>query len=992
MAKGRTGQHLPLKACSIIAGLLLAATTGTMAASSTAAASAEAVKWTKVNIPTEGQAGNWVLANGSDVQHLTADDDGALYAYVKGLTYTLYRSADGGHSWSAIGNVQDAIVGIAISPYDATTIYYATTSSVYRSVDSGSKFEQLPANPGGAGTGNREITCIDAAWFNHNIIAVGTRDTDSSEFGGVYTLDESEIIPVWKDTNIGSYDVYAVAFSPDYPSDRQLVAVMTDETDTFSATRTGDTGWGTVIGNATLDKDNSGTPTQVAVSRSAAIAFPGNYDADDTGGNCVYYVAIDTGTGEGDVYRINCADAPTASEATDLGVTAIYGQNNSDVTGLAVCGDYPACMLLAGAANSARTYLSIDGGDSWNGNRKEPTGESQTYVLMAADFTTGGRIYAATSGDDSAFSVSRDTGDTWNQLSLIDTALSTIVDLAPSPGYSQDQTLFMISYGGGHSLWRSHDDGSTWERILASSMTDVDSLNLVALPPQYGKDCQTVFVAGESNGQPSIWESTDNGQNYRRRHTRDPDTSAAFAIDTWAIADETTIFIGSYDGSNGIVYRTTNSGFFYSEGAPAGSQPLHSISISPDDGADKTILVGNIDGWVYLSDNNGTTFQPLPADAISPPLSGAVTVAFDPGFDSNNTVYAAGDTAGDGIYRFVIGTSDDRESIDATLPADAIVNQLVTASNGALYAANAEVDGGMERCLNPTFALGPTFETVTRGLGDGVTLSGLWQADTRLWSVNTNDTRLMTYKDTLTSPVTLLSPDNGVSGIGSLVDYTIRNVNLDWKTLDGATSYQWQCDYNTSFSSIPDGFEDSTTASSARLPAIETATKYYWRVRASAPVLSPWSEKRSFTTSLDTQVIALKPEHPAAGVSGVLVRPVFQWTAVAGADSYELLVASDVDFQNPSIVKMDDYALPTNAWQSDVSLDYATTYYWKVRAVSTSTRSTWSATGVLMTVSQIYRVKAQLITVLRQVQVLLSPLRLQGQTFYSRSPEIPGCF
>ena len=132
----------------------------------------------------------------------------------------------------------------------------------------------------------------------------------------------------------------------------------------------------------------------------------------------------------------------------------------------------PAISLLAGAADSAQTYFSTDGGKSWTRSRKEPTGESKTYVLMAPDFSNTGRAYAATSGDESAFSISQDNGDTWNQVSLIDTAISTIVDLAPSPGYSQDNTLFMLTFGGEHSLWRSLDGGNTWERIFASALAE----------------------------------------------------------------------------------------------------------------------------------------------------------------------------------------------------------------------------------------------------------------------------------------------------------------------------------------------------------------------------------------------------------------------------------------------------------------------------------------------------------------------------------------
>ena len=53
-------------------------------------------------------------------------------------------------------------------------------------------------------------------------------------------------------------------------------------------------------------------------------------------------------------------------------------------------------------------------------------------------------------------------------------------------------------------------------------------MNLVSLPPRYGDDCHTVFVAGESNGKPAIWQSTDDGQSYRCRFTRDPETGRRF--------------------------------------------------------------------------------------------------------------------------------------------------------------------------------------------------------------------------------------------------------------------------------------------------------------------------------------------------------------------------------------------------------------------------------------------------------------------------------
>jgi photosystem II stability/assembly factor-like uncharacterized protein len=904
------------------------------------ASASEALRWTKVSIPTEGEAGKWGLASGSDVKQVAISGDGTLYAAVTGLTYTLFRSTDGGYSWEHPGNVRDDITGIAISPHDNNIVYYATASAVYKSTNGGKTFTSLAPHPGGAGTDHREIASIDIARLNGDIIVVGIRDNDINEFGGVYILDETDTIPEWADTGIGSYDVCAVACSPDFPNDRRIVAVATDENNTHIASKTGDTGWNAAIGCARLD----------VVATSAEIALPGGDNGDVE--EFVGYVAIATGTGGGDVFKIEGNPAPDMSLATDLNAGSAGGQSDIDITGLAAYRNESGVTLLAGAADSTITYITTDEGKKWTRCRKAPTGTGHTGVRLAPDFEVSGKMYAFTSGDGSALSVSRDSGETWNQVSLIDTTIETIVDLAPSPAYSQDDTLFMLTFGNGPStggLWRSRDGGDTWERTLTSQSDIVGSLRKVALPPEYGGACQKVFVGGESRGNPAIWESTDGGQNYRRRLLRDPDTGGGINIDAWAVADNMTFYIGSYDGSQGIIYLTHDGGLSFTEGMPVGSQPLYSLALSPDHARDGAILAGDANGNVYWMDDHSTSFQSLPGDATAPPFSGPVNVAFDPGYVKNRTVYAAGNFPDEGVYRFVIGESTEWENIDDTLPAGAMLNGLTAAGDGTFYAVDSAADGGMERGLDPSSGTGPTFETITGGLNDGATLFGLWQAGHRIWSVDTANTRLMTFDDTLTEPVRLVSPEPGAAGAGNLVDHTVRNINLDWETTEGATDYQWECGYSDDFSDQPGEFGDSTSASSVRLPALDPATTYHWRVRASRPALSPWSEKRSFTTAMDTEGITLRPESPTAGAAGVPRQPVFQWTAVLGADAYELSVFSDAELTDMVIVMTGENAIPGNVWSCNTSLDYATTYYWRVRAVNASTYSAWSTTGVFTT-------------------------------------------
>ena len=903
------------------------------------AASPDEVKWERVNIPAGGETGNWVLAAGSDVKHLTMARDGTLYAYASpsGASSTLFKSLDAGYSWSATGDIQGTIVGITTAPDDASIIYYASASGVNKSADAGKTFNPLPAGPGGAGSGNITITSIDVAQLNgKSLVAIGTADNDSSQYGGVYTLDESKLIPEWQNTSLGSFDVSAVVFSPNYTADRQLLAVTTNETDTFVTVRIGEGAWNQTFGKAIING---------RAARAAAIAFPDDYDT--SGGGYTLFVALDTGSNSGDVFKIKGKQAPDSSTATDLNIGTTDNMNNIDVTGLVISGNTSAISLLAGAASSTRVYISTDNGTNWIRGRKEPTGQSKTCLLMSTNFTSNGIAYAATSGTDSAFSCTTDGGVTWNQISLIDTRISSngIIDLAVSPDYSRNKGLFMLTFDGvstKHSLWRSGSGGAKWERVFAGTMANVDTMSMVELSPQYGISSQTVFLAGTSNSNPALWKSADNGQTFTYR-------SPPSSIDTWTAVNDNSFFFGSYNGSNGLVYSTENGGFFFSSGAASGSQPLKSIALSPNYGQDKTILVGNSNGWVYYSGDNGTSFKPLPRDATSPPLTGSIYVAFDANFVSDNTVYAASNSANKGIYRFVINKSTSWERVDSTLPAGGMLSQMAVSADGTLYGTNSQSvnttapRGGIERSLNPTYSLGPAFQTVTRGLDDGVNLSGLWLQGNQLWSIDTQNTRVMTFTDSLSRPVTLTSPPDKTSGTGT------SNVILKWETLSGATEYKWQIDYDTDFSTVPSGFEGNTEASSARLPALDTNTTYYWRVRATKPVFSPWSAEESFTTGLGSAVIAPELYSPKAGAEDVKLKPLFQWSKIAGASSYELMVAADVSFDNPTILRTGATALPDTAWQSNINLNYNTTYYWKVKASGSASYSDWSAVGAFIT-------------------------------------------
>jgi photosystem II stability/assembly factor-like uncharacterized protein len=873
------------------------------------AAETNVAEWAEVNIPAEGKAGGWGLAPDSNLSRLSLAA-GAIYVNKLDGESRLMRSEDGGLSWAETDYRGEA-VGDIVCPGDAETIYLTDGGRVYKSTD-GEVFESVSESTLPALDENERIACLDIGYDGGNpIVFIGTVDSDEGQYGGVYYLAEGDFGAEWTDMMAEGYDIYAIACPPGFDRGFRLIALASDESHSYIINNQG------VIGDwserTELFNDNT---ANFEISLASRINLPSDFDVTNE-----LFVGVSS-PGNGGVYRVN------QGGAYDLGP-------NADIISLDIA-EENARELVAGGSNGQLWY-SPDAGESWLPSRKAPTGGGAVYV--AADSSHSGVAYAATSGTESAFSVSRDSCLTWNQLSLIDTQISDIIDLAPSPS---DATLFMLTHqdGSEHSLWRRRS--GAWERVYGTSLPDVDTLERVTLCPQYDDSNRVVLLAGTGDGSPSIWKSSDDGQSFNRRRT-------PLHVDTWAVVDDSTWFIGGYDGANGRVHLATNSGLSYSLGSIVGDHTLNSIVLSPDYNQDETLLAGNTDGWVYWSEDNGKSFDPLPLDAVSAPLSGTITVAFDTGYSHNNIVYAASESAGEGIYRFNTGKSDDWEAIDSL--AEGAINKLIVSTEGTLYAANFAADGGIERCLNPSYPLGPSFESVTRGLDEGAKLVGLWLQEQQLWSVDSENTEVVRYIDSLTAPVALLSPLDGAPGVGMLVEDKVINVSLDWETLPGATAYRWQLNYETDFSSLPEGFEGTTQGSSVHLVDLSPTTTYYWRVRAIEPTFCPWSEKWSFTTPMGTEAPAPRLESPPAGASGVPIEPIFQWSAIDGADSYELIISTLATFDNPTILKTDGYALPSTAWECNISLNYDTTYYWKVRAVSADSCSAWSAVSAFSTES-----------------------------------------
>jgi hypothetical protein len=82
----------------------------------------------------------------------------------------------------------------------------------------------------------------------------------------------------------------------------------------------------------------------------------------------------------------------------------------------------------------------------------------------------------------------------------------------------------------------------------------------------------------------------------------------------------------------------------------------------------------------------------------------------------------------------------------------------------------------------------------------------------------------MTLTDTLTAPVSLISPDDQAEDVGVIDNDAVKDVELEWQVLSGATEYEWQLADDADFSSVY--FEGNTGSSSKEVPSLEPDTTY----------------------------------------------------------------------------------------------------------------------------------------------------------------------
>jgi hypothetical protein len=284
-----------------------------------------------------------------------------------------------------------------------------------------------------------------------------------------------------------------------------------------------------------------------------------------------------------------------------------------------------------------------------------------------------------------------------------------------------------------------------------------------------------------------------------------------------------------------------------------------------------------------------------------------------------------------------------------SLPSMAVLNTpaLVAPVAGATnQAANALLDWGL--------STGATFYEVEYGLSP--TLSGniqtaaptatqfnttelQWGA-TYYWRVRAMSANDSSAWSSIIS-FTVLNNVNPVAPADASVNQTI-DVLIDWSAAQGFTQYEYQIDITTAFNT-PELRSGLVTTSSATSPTLDFNTLYYWRVRVMHNSdTSAWSNVWSFTT-----LNSISPVAPANGANNQTPDVLLDWSATTGFTNYQWQADTDPNFGSSNF----QTGLATTSSANISNGLYGATYYWRVRILSSTDTSAWSAVWSFNTIN-----------------------------------------
>ena len=850
---------------------------------------------------------------------------------------TLYKSVDAGMNWTTSGigtglNYAFQLTQLKISPNFAADQNLVATdgTNLFRSTDAGANWYVATQTIPGA-LADTKISSIDiSTYYNGGGVAIletfggSTAGLD----GGIGLLVTNQgNWTYWSSTSAQTgwiaCDVYAAAFSPNYQTDTEIIAVVGTAAGVTVRAKMGIDAWDADV--APVMVRYAGTIVPADASNIVKLAFPSNYDSASSTNNKIFmglYSSIAVLSGTAEIYRLKMSLSGGVSTATataaGLGVLTDLAYNGTATAGTLVASDATSIIYSMDAVGAAVP--------SWN---TPTTGVQGTNSRLRYG---GTKLYAATKGVFSAFFTSIDV-NVFSAIALMNISSASNATFKQYKNASVAGTWFANLYDSANTIsarfnriLKTTDSGATWKGIFFYQNIGTEQLNNIGLTSTYATD-NTIYYYTSSSGADTngykIYKSTDGGATWTKYSA--PAGIVQIQSNSLILLDANTYWISSTGGG---LYKVGS--FTATDSSGAITNPINPVTPN-------FMVLKSTAGAIYFSSDAGNTFTKL-GTGTEFANTGLNTAGFCD--VANNTIYAVRsanvNNSGVGnqgtLMKWVVGTSSVWETVkaisgtslggyaapfspDQIYVVNGILYATVRGGRDAIYAATGNVTtGGMEQIWrsvnlfsdpnNLTFEAVPGSSWATMGELIRAPITIASSPAGNILTIASNDPtstvngfacKVQVFTDSVVTAPVPIAPANN-SNTGSTVDFSWQPV-----TYTGA-KYTVQIAYDSAFTSLvtttPAGVALNLGPTSStvmpQVPLIPGKT-YYWRVQVAPqnPLASPWSAPVVFSST--TSISSFSPTQGGNGtvvaITGVDFNDV-TYISFGGTPASSFIVAS----------------------------------------------------------------------------------------------------
>jgi photosystem II stability/assembly factor-like uncharacterized protein len=550
------------------------------------------VSWQKVS---QGMSEN------TYVFYLTMDPSNPRTLYAQSSTGVLFKTADGGASWTQIHSGKASFYKtLTIDLGNPRVLYFAAQKSdtsdqgIFKSVDGGASWTQIQAGIAASSL------AIDPT--NSQTLYAGAS-------GGVYRSVDGGAS--WTRTHSDTLYVGAqrmtIRFLKIDPSSPQVIYAGTPNA-VYKSTN-GGASWAEL----------SGLPL---AQKSAYVGSDWTPDPISLGG-----LAMPASSPRTLYAGLNFDGAYKSVDGGNTWTKLRWGVNAASV--LARASSRSGTLYTSGfAASASYLHRTADGGTSW------------TVILQispsacAVDPSNPQIVYAA-SGNRGMFK-STDGGASWKDInSGLPTSVYTPSDryvnaLAIDPSNPQTVYASCVSYynrTGNVGVYRTADGGASWQS-LSAGLPSSRRLLALTLDPSH---TQTLYAGFDSLG---VYRTTDGGASWASFSAGIPAniTVRAFAFDP---AQTQTL----YAGTSGGIYKTTDGGTSWKEANAGLPASLNVNALAADPFRPQTLYAGT-SGGVYKTADGGASWTSF---NVGLPVKSVISLVLDP---SEQKLYAGASPGG----------------------------------------------------------------------------------------------------------------------------------------------------------------------------------------------------------------------------------------------------------------------------------------------------------------------------------------------------------